>query len=104
MFWPSEQSSILSNFSRTLSFGIFLPFMIYGFARAWIERGKTAILGPVGLLTLFIVFYSPIHLLSWALIRYRLPVDAVLVVFAGYGIVDLARRVKSRKKLAAQPA
>ena len=104
MFWPSGQSSLLSNFSRTLSFGIFLPFMIYGFARAWIGRRRTAIVRPVGLFTLFIVFYSAIHLLSWALIRYRLPVDAVLVVFAGYGLVDLARRAASRSKRAAQPA
>lgn len=104
MFWPSEQSSVLSNFSRTLSFGIFLPFMLYGFARAWLDRGKSAIAGPVGLLSLFIVFYSTIHLLSWALIRYRLPVDAVLVVFAAYGLVDLAKRATSRSKRAAQPA
>ena len=104
MFWPTMQSSDLSNFSRTLSFGIFLPFMIYGLARAWLERGKTAIFGPVGLLTLYMVFYSMIHPLSWALIRYRLPVDAVLVIFAGHGLVDLARRVASRNRHAVQPA
>ena len=104
MFWPSEQSSLISNVGRTLSFGLFLPFMLYGLARAWIEGGKAALLEPVGLLTLFMVFYSAIHLLSWALIRYRLPVDAVLVVFAGYGLVDLTRRVASRNRHAVQPA
>ena len=26
--------------------------------------------------------YTAIHLLSWALIRYRLPVDAIALVFA----------------------
>ncbi len=104
MFWPSEQSSLLSNISRTSSFGLFLPFMIYGLARSWIERGKASFLEPVGLLTLFVVFYSAIHLLSWALIRYRLPVDAVLVVFAGYALVDLAQRIGARRRHAAQPA
>lgn len=104
MFWPSAQSSLISNVSRTLSFGLFLPFMIHGLARAWIERGKAAILDPVGLLTLFVVFYSLIHLLSWALIRYRLPVDAVLVVFAGYGMVDLAKRIGARRRRLAAPA
>jgi hypothetical protein len=34
-----------------------------------------------------------IHLLSWALIRYRLPVDAVLIVFAGLAFVDLYTRL-----------
>ena len=104
MFWPSEQSSLISNVGRTLSFGLFLPFMLYGLVRAWIERGKAAFLQPIGLLMLFIVFYSAIHLLSWALIRYRLPVDAVLMVFAGYAFVDLVQRVGARRGHAVQPA
>ena len=104
MFWPTEHSSLISNVSRTLSFGLVLPFMLYGLARAWIERGKSAMLEPVGLLTLFIILYSMVHLLSWALIRYRLPVDAVFVVFAGYGLVDLAQRIGARRGHAAQPA
>lgn len=104
MFWPSEQSSLISNVGRTLSFGLFLPFMLYGLVRAWIERGKAAFLEPIGLLMLFIFFYSAIHLLSWALIRYRLPVDAVLMVFAGYAFVDLVQRVGARRRHAVQPA
>ena len=78
-------------------------FMLYGMARAWIERGKAAFHTPLGLLTTFIVFYSMVHLLSWALIRYRLPVDTVLVIFAGYALVDLAQRIGAWRH-AAQPA
>ena len=44
------------------------------------------------LLYLFIAVYTVIHLLSWALIRYRLPVDAVLIIFAAYGLTNLGRR------------
>jgi 3-methyl-2-oxobutanoate hydroxymethyltransferase len=33
------------------------------------------------------LIYSIVHILSWALIRYRLPVDAVGLVFAAQGIV-----------------
>ena len=44
------------------------------------------------LLYSFIVVYSGIHLLSWASVRYRLPVDAVLVIFAALGLCDLWRR------------
>ena len=37
-------------------------------------------------LVLFVGIYSLIHLFSWALIRYRLPIDAVLLIFAGLGL------------------
>jgi hypothetical protein len=33
--------------------------------------------------------YTLIHLLSWAQIRYRLPVDAVLLLFAAIAMADL---------------
>jgi 4-amino-4-deoxy-L-arabinose transferase-like glycosyltransferase len=103
MFWPSRESSTLSNLGRTLSFGLFLPFMAYGMARAWIDRGKGGLNEPIVLLYLFIGVYPAIHLLSWALIRYRLPVDAVLVIFAALGLVDLAQRIGVTRHPAAQP-
>lgn len=104
MFWPSVQSSSISNVARALSFGLYMPFMIYGLIKAWIDRGKITLRGSVGLLTLFITVYSAIHLLSWSLIRYRLPVDAVLVIFAGLGLVALARRIGALRGHAAQRA
>jgi hypothetical protein len=39
--------------------------------------------------------YTAIHLLSWALIRYRLPVDAVMVIFAGSAVVDIGERLRA---------
>jgi hypothetical protein len=42
---------------------------------------------------LFASIYTLIHLLSWALIRYRLPVDAVLLIFAALALVDIAQRL-----------
>ena len=99
-FWPSSQSSHISNISRVASFGILLPFMLYGL---WVGARLTQ--RPTGahqrstiaLLLLFVMTYTAIHLMTWALIRYRLPVDAVLVIFAGLGLVDLIhpRRVFS---------
>lgn len=103
MFWPSAESRVISNLARTLSFGLFLPFMIYGLVRSWIHHGATALRRPVGLLTLFVVVYSAIHLLSWSLIRYRLPVDAVLVIFAGLALVDLAQHIKSMRRTGIKP-
>ncbi len=44
--------------------------------------------GPDILLTLvFILVYSGIHILTWTLIRYRLPVDAVLLIYAALAIL-----------------
>jgi hypothetical protein len=89
MFWPSAGSGMVSNVSRVVSFGLCLPFMLYGLLRAF-RRLRPG--DPAFLLVLFAAVYTAIHLLSWALIRYRLPVDAVLLPFAGLALVDLAGR------------
>jgi hypothetical protein len=42
----------------------------------------------------FIVVYAAIHLLSWTLIRYRLPIDAFLILFASVSIERLSRKLQ----------
>ena len=92
-FWPSGDSSLISNFSRVASFGLCLPFMMYGVVKSFGFYKQISVLDFVGspLMLLFLVIsvYSTIHLLTWALIRYRLPVDAILLVFAGISIIDI---------------
>lgn len=90
-FWPSAESSFISNVSRLGSFGLLLPFMIYGL---WQGRRHWPL---ASLLYLFILVYTLIHLLSWALIRYRLPVDAVLILFGGLALVDIQARLTQRQ-------
>lgn len=85
-FWPSADTSLLFNIGRLSSFALFLPFMIYGLFRSLRDWRRFA------LLYLFMLFYSVLHLLTWAMIRYRLPVDAVLLLFAAVGIDHLFRR------------
>ncbi len=94
-FWPTADSSLLSNLARVGSFGISLPFMLYGLGRVLFSRGEKRLKldSPAMLLILFGVIYSGIHILTWTLVRYRLPIDAVFLVFAGYGITSLAVRV-----------
>jgi len=96
-FWPTPDTTLLHNVGRTGSFGLFLPFMLYGLylairrqrvsSRSSDEPGR---LGgsAFGLLYLFIVFYTLLHVLTWAMVRYRLPVDAVLLPFASLGIAE----------------
>ena len=91
-FWPSPESSIVSNISRVFSFGIMWPFMLYGLCLT-VNNKLTS---ERWLLIIFMLVYTGVHLASWAMIRYRLPVDAVLLIFAGVAIVDLVERYQAR--------
>jgi 4-amino-4-deoxy-L-arabinose transferase-like glycosyltransferase len=91
-FWPSSGSGFISNVSRVLSFGILWPFMLFGFVYSL----RRSLSSETLILHLFAVVYTGIHLLSWALIRYRLPVDAVLVVFAAFTLVKLLGKLVRR--------
>jgi 4-amino-4-deoxy-L-arabinose transferase-like glycosyltransferase len=116
LFWPTRDSTILSNAARVLSFGLFLPFMIYGLLLAlkqlpkwYVRRGSSreragiqravwdAPSAPrfeyVILFLLFIGVYTAIHLASWANVRYRLPVDALLILFAAFAVDHLIDRL-----------
>jgi 4-amino-4-deoxy-L-arabinose transferase-like glycosyltransferase len=106
MFWPSSDSSLVSNISRVASFGVIFPFMLYGLIlggrKSSSEKGNYLInllASPAGLLMIFALIYSVIHLLTWALIRYRLPVDAVLIPFAALGLSELFRRMMRKTTL-----
>ena len=95
MFWPSRESGIVSNLTRVGSYGLFLPFMLYGlylWMRGRIPQAKFSLTHPLFLLISFCVLYTVIHILTWTLVRYRLPVDAVMIVFAGAALVDLWQR------------
>ena len=92
-FLPSSDSGLVSNIVRVLSFGVFLPFMIAGVvmvASKWWRGSPVAAVPGVSLLGLFVVVYTGIHLASWTLIRYRLPVDVVLLIFAAFSVAHLA--------------
>ena len=108
-FWPTPQSTFLSNAARLLSFGVFLPFMLYGIwlvvkarvkAEVKAEACLPSTLASTSALTLilaFIVIYTAVHLLSWANVRYRLPVDAVLLIFAGLALARIGQMVTHRQ-------
>lgn len=103
MFWPSGDSSPVSNLSRVGSFGLFLPFMVYGLflsLRRTFTSWRERLASPFTLLFLFMLVYTGIHILTWTLIRYRIPVDAILVIFASYGLLDLGERILARREKA----
>jgi hypothetical protein len=100
-FWPTPGTTLLNNIGRVGSFGLFLPFMLYGLWLALRRAGPLRsraewarfLATPLALVLLFMIFYSLLHILTWASPRYRLPVDAVALPFAALAINDLARRV-----------
>lgn len=95
MFWPSPESGTVSNLARVLSFGLLWPFMAFGLVRAFLLRRRPSVDARAAtLLALFVAVYTVIHLLSWALIRYRLPVDAILLLFAGLAVRELIAWVR----------
>jgi len=94
VFWPTSDSSRLYNTGRLLSFTIFSPVMVLGLYRAlrdarplrtwhdWIALSTT----PMALSLLFAILYSTLHILTWAMTRYRLPVDAIILPFAALAL------------------
>jgi 4-amino-4-deoxy-L-arabinose transferase-like glycosyltransferase len=102
-FWPTSDTTLLNNLGRVGSFGLMLPFMIYGLALAFIWGGPKAQGGwieftitPLAMILLFIGLYTIQHVLTWAMPRYRLPADAVLLSFAALGLSQLARWLTSK--------
>jgi len=103
-FWPEETSGALSNWARVLSFGLLAPFALFGLilspaalgerrSPSGVPRQRTSGQSISLLIVLcFIISYSLIHLLTWTLVRYRLPIDALLVIFASVGVLELAER------------
>ena len=109
-FWPTSESSLISNISRIGSFGLFLPFMCYGTWLATFRPRRYKLLDdineqdrfsqisawlktPVALWLGFFCIYTLMHVATWAAIRYRLATDAVMIIFAAVGIVDLYDRL-----------
>ena len=88
-FWPTKDSSLISNISRVSSYAIALPFMLLGIYQSLqnIRRTKVNFFdSPASLLLIFGLVYCGIHILSWSLVRYRLPVDALFLSFSGLAL------------------
>jgi 4-amino-4-deoxy-L-arabinose transferase-like glycosyltransferase len=92
-FWPSADSGMVSNLSRVGSFGLTFPWMLAGLWLWLRDAGKQNLAeflaAPGTLISGFFLVYTGIHVVSWALVRYRLPVDALLVLFAGLAVDKL---------------
>lgn len=91
-FWPTADTTLLHNIGRTGSFGLLLPFLLGGLILAFRRPGFVR---QNALLFLFASFYTVMHIMTWAMVRYRLPVDAALMPLAALAIVNLAGRMRT---------
>jgi 4-amino-4-deoxy-L-arabinose transferase-like glycosyltransferase len=102
-FWPTSDTTLLNNLGRVGSFGLILPFMIYGIVVAirwagpkaqggWIKFSTT----PLAMILLFMALYTIQHVMTWAMPRYRLPIDAVTLPFAALGLNNIAHWIQLR--------
>ena len=75
-FWPTPDTSLLGNTLRVCSFGLMWPFALVGL---YLCRRRWREVAPI---LLFIVIHTSVYALMWTMIRYRIPLDAVLIPFA----------------------
>jgi hypothetical protein len=102
-FWPTADSTVINNVGRTLSIALALPFMLAGLwlalrrcgprrsLQSWLSFSTT----PLALALLFMVFYSLLHILTWSMSRYRMPIDALALPFAALALSELVMPVLS---------
>jgi 4-amino-4-deoxy-L-arabinose transferase-like glycosyltransferase len=87
-FWFSAESDRNSNLMRIFSYGLYLPFMVYGVILSLRDWRKYS------LVYLFGILFSVMHIMSWASIRYRLPIDALFLPFAAMAILHLGATIR----------
>jgi len=104
-FWPAPDSSPTSNVARLLSFGFAAPLMVMGLISAFRARSEldTACLSCARLLVLVAIAHSAAYVLTWTLVRYRLPVDALLMPFVGSAVVSITDRLKTLRGIGPIP-
>lgn len=96
-FWPTPESGLISNVTRLVSFGFYLPFMVAGL---WIARRDWR---QFALIYLFALIFIGIHVLTWPGPRYRFAVDALMMPFAGMAAKRSIGRVLDSRSSSKEP-
>lgn len=94
VFWPTADSGFLPNLLRVLSFGLIVPFALYGLF-ANVRRFNE--LAPI---YLFGVIHVGIYAVTWTMVRYRVPIDPFLILFAAYTLSQAYQSMYHRQPVA----
>ena len=84
--------STKANLSFIISYGILLPFMLFGIF--YLMRGKDR---AWWFLTFPLIVQTLLHVLEHGISRYRLPIDAFIIILGCYGVIILAGLMKNKK-------
>jgi hypothetical protein len=101
-FWPAERTSAFYATARAGLVGTYLALMLAGVFLVASQRRLPMTFeasrdrAGIWLLLSLAGVYSLIHLLTWTLVRYRVPVDAMLAPFGALSIVCVHRWLSSR--------
>lgn len=97
-FWPTRNSTLLANVMRVSSFGLILPFTLFGL---FANLRRLRELAPI---YLFIIVHTGVYAISWTMIRYRIPLDVFFIMFTAYTLVTiLASFLRHRARRIAPP-
>ncbi len=95
-FWKlhSPRVPIWQSLLTICSFGFALPFAVLHVARHGWRRG------PAMLFVILIASQSAVHTVYWSVIRYRMPIEPLVLALAAAGFTWLLDRRNSRRKCA----
>ena len=84
--------SLRHNLSNILCYGILLPFMLIGVYYLIRQKNKISIF-----LIFPILIQTLLHVLQWGLYRYRVPIDAFIIILASFGFFSMYNMLKERR-------
>ncbi|MCB0120684.1 MAG: glycosyltransferase family 39 protein, partial [Caldilineaceae bacterium] len=91
IFWPTSASTLQSNLLRVLSFGLIVPFALYGIAANLRRFGELA---PI---YLFFIIHVGVYAVTWTMVRYRVPLDPFFILFAAYTLTQFYGTLRGRR-------
>ena len=87
------KGSSINNTIYIFQYGILLPFFVFTIGYGFVKR-----IAVVNFLTILIASYASIHFfIEHSLIRYRIPIDGIIIMFGIYGFLTLLNLWKMRR-------
>ncbi len=96
-FLPTSDTGRLENLGRLLSFGVVFPAALAGM---WLTRQRWRSLLPV---YLFILLHTSIYLLTWSMVRYRVPLDGFFIAFSAVTLLTVLDKLNARPRSVGRP-
>ncbi|HRW09005.1 MAG TPA: glycosyltransferase family 39 protein [Caldilineaceae bacterium] len=91
VFWPTSDSTLQANLLRVFSFGLIVPFALYGIAANLRRFGELA---PI---YLFFIIHVGVYAVTWTMVRYRVPLDPFFILFAAHTLTRFYGTLRGRR-------